>query len=126
MIHDRPTSTAYDPIPVRRAAILLHAAFRRRLATTPLRFANPSPPSRWISDLHPQVEKHAWQTKKTRETARGFFVGVIHQLLNFVALHVGIRLSKLSQFFPVIDAVFHSEGACLATRFDIRDALDFR
>ena len=58
----RPTSTAYYPIPVRRAATLLHAAFRPRLTTTPLRFANPSPPSSWIRDLHPQVEKHAWQT----------------------------------------------------------------
>ena len=29
-----------------------------------LAFANPSPPSSWIRDLHPQVEKHAWQTKK--------------------------------------------------------------
>ncbi len=60
----RPTSTAYYPISVRRAAILLHAAFRPRLATTPLRFANPSPPSSWIRDLHPRVGNHAWQTKK--------------------------------------------------------------
>jgi len=58
----RPTSTAYYPIPVRRAAILLDASFRPRLATTPLRFTNPSPPSSWIRDLHPQVDKHAWQT----------------------------------------------------------------
>ena len=32
----RPTSTAYYPISVRQAAILLHAAFRRRLTATPL------------------------------------------------------------------------------------------
>jgi len=51
----RPTSTAYYPISVRRAATLLHAAFRPRLTTTPLRFANPSPPSSWIRDLHPQI-----------------------------------------------------------------------
>jgi len=49
----RPTRTAYYPIPVRRAAILLHAAFRPHVTVTPLRFANPSPPSRWIRDLHP-------------------------------------------------------------------------
>ena len=36
-----PASTAYYPIPVRQATTLLHAAFRRRLTTTPLRFANP-------------------------------------------------------------------------------------
>ena len=58
----RPTCTAYYPIPVRPVAALLHASFRPRLATTPLRFANPSPPSSWIRDLHPQVGKHAWQT----------------------------------------------------------------
>ena len=61
----RPTRTAYYPISVRRATTLLHAAFRRRLATPPLRFANPSPPSSWIRDSHPQVDKHAWQTKET-------------------------------------------------------------
>ena len=60
----RPNSTAYYPIPVRRAATLLHAAFRRHVTMTPLRFANPSPPSSWIRDFHPQVGKHAWQTKK--------------------------------------------------------------
>ena len=37
-----------------------------RLTVPPLRFANPSPPSSWIRDLHPQVVKHAWQTKKSR------------------------------------------------------------
>ena len=52
------------PVPVRRLACLLHASFRRRLATTPLRFANPSPPSGWIRDSHPQAEKHARHTKK--------------------------------------------------------------
>jgi hypothetical protein len=62
----RPTSTAYDPIPVRRATTLLHASFRQRLAAMPLRFANPSPPSSWMRDFHPQVGKHAWQTEKAR------------------------------------------------------------
>jgi hypothetical protein len=66
----RPTNTAYYPIPVRQAATLLHTTFRRRVTKTPLRFANPSPPSSWIRDLHPQVEKHAWQTKKTGSELR--------------------------------------------------------
>jgi len=61
----RPTGTAYYPISVRRAAILLDASFRRRVTETPLRFANPSPPSSWIRDLHPSVVKHAWQTEKS-------------------------------------------------------------
>jgi hypothetical protein len=41
---------------------LLHASFRPRLATTPLRFANPSPPSGWIKDFHLQTTDHARHT----------------------------------------------------------------
>ncbi len=43
------------PISVRQVAALLHASFRRHLAMTPLRFANPSPPSGWIEDFHLQA-----------------------------------------------------------------------
>ncbi len=50
---------------VHRAAALLHAVFRPHLAMTPLRFANPSPPSGWIEDFHLQAVVH------TRHTARG-------------------------------------------------------
>jgi len=49
----RPRVQASYPILVHRHTPLLHASFRPRLATTPLRFANPSPPSGWIRDLHP-------------------------------------------------------------------------
>ena len=70
----RPTCTAYYPIPVRQVVALLHASFRRRVTRTPLRFANPSPPSSWIRDLHPQVEKKTClaNRKETRnlQTAR--------------------------------------------------------
>ena len=44
------------------ARALLHASFRPRLATTPLRFANPSPPSGWIEDFHLQAVVHARHT----------------------------------------------------------------
>ena len=47
-----------------RVAALLHASLRPRLATTPLRFANPSPPSGWIENLHLQAVSHARHTKK--------------------------------------------------------------
>src|ERR1700758_327645 len=50
------------PVLVHRAAVLLHASFRPRLATTPLRFANPSPPSGWIEDFHLQAVDHARHT----------------------------------------------------------------
>ena len=53
------------PVLVHRAAALLHASFRRRLAVTPLRFANPSPPSGWIEDSHLQAVDHARHTRKS-------------------------------------------------------------
>src|SRR5438477_4624878 len=50
----RPGRPRY-PVLVHRAATLLHASSGRRLAMTPLRFANPSPPSGWIEDFHLQA-----------------------------------------------------------------------
>src|SRR5262245_5107467 len=38
--HRRP----HHPVLVHRLALLIHASFRPRLATTPLRFSNSSPP----------------------------------------------------------------------------------
>ena len=52
------------PVLVHRAAALLHASFRPHLAVTPLRFANPSPPSGWIEDFHLQAVDHARHTRK--------------------------------------------------------------
>jgi hypothetical protein len=45
------------PVLVHLAATLLHASYRPRLAATPLRIANPSPPSGWIEDLHLQARR---------------------------------------------------------------------
>src|SRR5262249_52796451 len=64
----RPGRPRY-PVLVHRAAALLHASFRPRLAATPLRFANPSPPSGWIEDSHLQAVDHARHTRKA--PARG-------------------------------------------------------
>src|ERR1700733_3964817 len=50
----RPGRPRY-PVFVHRVAALLHAFFRPHLAMTPLRFANPSPPSGWIEDFHLQA-----------------------------------------------------------------------
>src|SRR5712672_1408938 len=61
----RPGMPRY-PLLVYRAATLLHASFRPRLATTPLRFANPSPPSGWIKDFFLQAVDHARHTAKGR------------------------------------------------------------
>src|SRR4030095_8870526 len=61
----RPGRPRY-PVLVHRAAALLHTVFRPRLATTPLRFANPSPSSGWIEDFHLQAVVHTRHTCKTR------------------------------------------------------------
>src|SRR3954464_12443226 len=58
----RPTRAASYPISVRQVAALLRASFRPRLAATPLRFANTSPPSGCVGDLHPQAVEHARHT----------------------------------------------------------------
>ena len=66
--HLRPTRPAFTPIypvPVRRSVPLLHASFRPCFTTTPLRFANPSPPSGWVEDLHLQAAEHARHTEKS-------------------------------------------------------------
>src|SRR5437667_7583848 len=47
--HRRP----HHPVLVHRLAPLIHASFRLRLATTPLRFSSPSPPPGWAGDFHP-------------------------------------------------------------------------
>ena len=60
----RPGRPLY-PVLVHQAAALLHASFRPHLAMTPLRFANPSPPSGWIEDFHLQAVVH------TRHTTHG-------------------------------------------------------
>jgi hypothetical protein len=62
----RPGRPRY-PLLVHRAAALLHAFFRPRLATTPLHFANPSPLSGWIKDFHLQTVD---QTRHTPEEPR--------------------------------------------------------
>ena len=67
----RPTGSASYPILVHRAAALLHASFRPHLAMTPLRFANPSPSSGWIKDLHLQAVVHARHTRGSARSARG-------------------------------------------------------
>ncbi len=63
--HRRP----HHPVLVHRLAPLLHASFRPRLATTPLRFANPSPPSGWVEDFHLQAVEHARHTNKNAATS---------------------------------------------------------
>src|SRR5215471_2823164 len=57
----RPGRPRY-PVNFPSGAALLHAVFRPHLAMTPLRFANPSPPSGWIEDFHLQAVVHTRHT----------------------------------------------------------------
>jgi hypothetical protein len=59
--HRRPR----HPVLVHRLAPLLHASFRPRLATTPLRFAITSPPSGCEEDFHLQAVDHARHTQES-------------------------------------------------------------
>src|SRR5713101_1358342 len=55
----RPTPYASYPVLVHRLALLLHASFRPRLATTPLRFAITSPSPGCEEDFHLQAVERA-------------------------------------------------------------------
>src|ERR1017187_5759781 len=59
-----PAPQASYPVLVHRLTCLCHASFRPRLAARPLRFTNPSPPSGWVGDFHPQAVEHARHTKE--------------------------------------------------------------
>ena len=63
----RPAPYASDPVLVHRLVRLLHASFRPRLATTPLRFAITSPPSGCEKDFHLRAVEHARHTKNKGE-----------------------------------------------------------
>src|SRR5512133_2894920 len=60
----------HHPVLVHRLAPLLHASFRLRLTTTPLRFAITSPPSGYEEDLHLQAVEHARRTTKAARSIR--------------------------------------------------------
>jgi len=70
----RPGRPRY-PVFVHRAAALLHASFRPHLAMTPLRFANPSPPSGWIEDFHLQAVDYARHTTNRPAFLPAYFIG---------------------------------------------------
>src|SRR6516162_1725277 len=76
----RPEDASY-PVSVRQVTALLHTSFRRRLAETPLCFANPSPPSGWIGDSHPPAIEHAGHTTKPR--CRAQLTGCDRGSINF-------------------------------------------
>src|SRR5664280_2064380 len=98
----RPRAQASYPVLVHRHTLLLHASFRPRLATTPLRFANPSPPSGWIRDSHPQTVEHARHTMMTLPSE-----SVSHNWLYFVVV-VAVDKWEAAFCFPLIHSLFSS------------------
>ena len=46
---------------IRQVMTLFHTSFSPRLTTTPLRFANPSPPSGWVEDPNLQAEANQYR-----------------------------------------------------------------
>ena len=78
----RPAPYASDPVLVHRLTPLLHASFRPRLATTPLRFAMTSPPSGCQGDSHPRAVEHARHTKKA-EGANRLLLQQVHRELRY-------------------------------------------
>jgi hypothetical protein len=80
----RPTGTALYPVPVRQVAALLHASFRQRLATMPLRFANTSGPSTCGEDLNLLTAEHARRTKESpADIGKGFSVWLMSDSICF-------------------------------------------
>jgi hypothetical protein len=53
-----------------RFALLIHASFRPRLATAPLRLSSPSPPPGRAGDFHPLAVEHVRHTSNTGHLQR--------------------------------------------------------
>ncbi len=71
----RPAATASCPVPVRRLTHLIHASFRPRLTTTPLRFTFLHLHQAGEGTSTPQTVKHTRHTrKKPRHKASASFV----------------------------------------------------
>jgi hypothetical protein len=88
----RPGRPRY-PVFVHRAAALLHAFFRPHLATTPLRFANPSPPLGWIEDFHLQAVVHTRHTIREAAFCGGLIsTAICRRYLPSVALQLRCNL----------------------------------
>src|SRR5207249_4417490 len=89
----RPGRPRY-PVFVHRAAGLLHASFRPHLAMTPLRFANPSPPSGWVKDFHLQAVDHARHTRKRPPTQAALLFFEFSDLLAEFFFHIADHLRR--------------------------------
>jgi hypothetical protein len=72
-VDDSPATVRGCPVLVHRAAALLRAFFGPHLTMTPLRFANPSPPSGWIEDFPLQAVVRSYSTHKESPGRAGAF-----------------------------------------------------
>ena len=108
--HRRP----HHPVLVHRLAPLIHASFRPRLATTPLRFSSPSPPPAWAGDFHPLAVEHV---RHTRNRARWD-----HRALRVFNRPLRNKESSL-QLLEKLAAGAGNEDAAGSTAFAVLDAL---
>jgi hypothetical protein len=84
--HRRPL----HPVLVHRLAPLIHASFRPRLATTPLRFSSPSPPPGWAGDfLPPSCRTCSAHKENGREKTPGRLVAPLQNILSRSLIWVG-------------------------------------
>ena len=106
----RPARQASYPVPVHRVCgFLLHASFRPRLAATPSRFADPSPPSGWTEDLHLRAVGHARHIKKR---VQRHFDSHRSSHRNFVDSRIRIGCShERDPALQSVTACWHSERA---------------
>jgi len=81
--HRRPL----HPVLVHRLARLIHASFRPRLATTPLRFSSLSPPPGWAGDFHPQAVEHVRHTNK-KPSPSGLSASTTHVVLSRIRFQI--------------------------------------
>jgi len=97
----RPGRPRY-PVLIHRVAALLHAFFRPHLAVTPLRFANPSPPSGWIEDFHLQAVVHTRHTTKEAAYRGGLgkrlVGGALHAFPSFCVCWIALLPNCLASF----------------------------
>jgi hypothetical protein len=87
----------------------VHASFRPCLATTPLRFANPSPPSGWVEDFHFQAAGHAQHTVPCRHSCR-------HSGMEYRSIRVCYHLPRQRQVRHEVAGegpMLHQSAPCL-------------
>ena len=104
---------------------MFRASFRPRLAATPLRFTNPSPPSGWVEDFHLQAIEHARHTIQTPRSYRGVYIS--HSTFHYPLITTGLFLQIIPrrplQKRPQLSRPRRMPQLAQSFRFNLPDAL---